>query len=84
LALESGLTLAVLFKHEFALAGKMKYNSAYADIQGGHFEDILYFISLEKTFAGKLKFGLTSAIPLKREFTFQGHEKQGRGFRECS
>ena len=83
-AMESGLSMAVLFKYDIALSATMRYNSAYVHVQGNHFEDILYFISLDKTFLGKLKFGVTAAVPFKKEFTYQGYERQGNGFSEYS
>jgi hypothetical protein len=83
-ALESGFSTAVLFKHDVALSVMFKYNSSIAKIQGNYFEDVLYFISLEKTFFEKFKFGITSAIPFKKQFTYQGYESNASGFSEYS
>jgi len=57
-----------------------KYNSANAKIQNNYFDDVLYFISLDKTFFENLKIGITSAIPLKRSFTYQGYESANSNF----
>jgi outer membrane receptor protein involved in Fe transport len=80
MAMESGLSMAVLFKHDIALSFMYKYYSANAKIQNKYFDDVLYFISLEKTFFQNLKFGITSAIPFKKSFTYQGHESENHDF----
>lgn len=79
-ALESGLSLTVLFKYDIALSVMYKYNSVNAKIQNNYFDDVLYFISLDKTFFKNLKIGITSAIPLKRSFTYQGYESANSNF----
>ncbi len=79
-----GISLAVLFKHDLSLSMIFKYNSPVARIQGYYFEDVLYFISLEKAFSGKFKIGITSAIPFKREYTYRGYEAKASGFNEYS
>jgi len=84
MALESGFSLSVLFKHDFSLNTMLKYNSPTTRIQGSYFEDMLYFISLEKIFKDRFMVGITSALPFSREFTFQGYETRGSGFSEYS
>lgn len=84
MALESGLSMAVLFKHDIALSLMFKYNSVNTKIQNKYFDDVLYFISLEKTFFENLKLGVTSAIPLKRSFTYQGYESVNSDFNAYS
>jgi hypothetical protein len=84
MALESGFSLSVLFKHDFSLNAMLKYNSPTTRIQGSYFEDMLYIISLEKTFKDRFMVGITSALPFSREFTFQGYETRGSGFSEYS
>jgi len=79
-ALESGLSLTVLFKYDIALSVMYKYNSINVKIQNKNFDDVLYFISLDKTFFENLKIGITSAIPLKRSFTYQGYESANSNF----
>jgi hypothetical protein len=80
MALESGLSMAMLFKHDIAFSLMYRYKSANVKIQNKYFDDVLYFISLEKTFFENLKFGITSAIPLKRSFTYQGYESMNSNF----
>jgi len=82
MALESGFTLSVLFKHDISFNTKFKYNSPTPQFQGSRFEDMLYFVSLEKSFKNGVELGITSALPFSREFTFQGHEIRGAGFTE--
>jgi hypothetical protein len=82
MALESGFSLSVLFKHDISLNANFKYNSPTPQIQGCHFEDMLYFVSLEKSFKNGFEIGITSALPFSKEFTFQGHETKGSGFTE--
>jgi hypothetical protein len=84
MALESGFSLSVLFKHDISLNASFKYNSPTPQIQGSYFEDLLYLVSLEKRFKNGLEVGITSALPFSKEFTFQGHETTGRGFTELS
>ncbi len=83
-ALESGLSMVFLFKHDVTLSALFKYNSSITKIQSNYAEDALYFFSLEKLFFKKLKVGITSALPLKKEFTYQRNETTGNGFSETS
>jgi len=82
MALESGFSMSVLFKHNFSLNTLWKYNSAHTRIQGSSFDDMLYFLALEKTFKDVFMIGITSAIPFRKEFTYMGGETSGRGFKE--
>lgn len=84
LALETGLSAIFLLKHDIALSSIIKFNSPISHIQERYSEDGLYFISLEKTFFKKLKVGITSAIPFKKEFTYQRRETAGNNFNEIS
>ncbi len=81
-ALESGFSLSILFKHDISLNAQFKYNSPTPQFQGSRFEDMLYMVSLQKQFKNGIEIGMTSALPLGREFTFQGHETRGAGFTE--
>jgi hypothetical protein len=82
MALESGFSVSVLFKHDFSLSTMWKYNSAHTRIQGSSFDDMLYFLALEKTFKDRFMVGFTSAIPFRKEFTYRGGETSGKGFNE--
>jgi len=84
MAMESGFSLSVLFKQDISLNANFKYHSPAPQIQGKHFEDMLYFVSLEKHFKNGLEVGITSALPFSKEFTFRGHETSGSGFTEYS
>jgi hypothetical protein len=51
---------------------------------GNSFEDILYFVSIEKTFKEKYMIGLSSAVSFRKSFTYQGSEISMQGFSEYS
>jgi hypothetical protein len=80
LGLESGLSAIVSFKHDIACSLTLQYNSAKNDIQGSSFSDVLYFLSVEKTFKQKIKVGIVSAMPFTRSFTYNGSEINGPDF----
>lgn len=84
MVLESGFSLSVLFKKDLVLSTMFKYNSSSALIQGSTFEDMLYFISLEKTFKDTYTVGLSSAVPFSKEFTYKGHDTRMPSYREYS
>jgi hypothetical protein len=80
LCLESGLSAIVSFKHDLAFSLTIQYDTPKNDIQGNSFSDMLYFMSLEKTFKQKIKIGIVSAIPFTKSFTYQGSEIKGYNF----
>lgn len=84
MVLESGFSLSALFRKDFVLSTMFKYNSARLSIQGNTFEDMIYFVSIEKNFKEKYTIGLSSAIPFCGSFTFQGSETSIMGFNENS
>lgn len=84
LAIESGASMAVLFDHDIALSLMIKYNSSVKKIQGSYFDDVLYFISLEKIFSDHFRIGITGIVPFKRRFTYQGYESGTFNFNEYS
>jgi hypothetical protein len=80
LGIESGLSAIASFKHDIACSLTLQYNSAKYDIQGSSFSDVLYFLSVEKTFKQKIKVGIVSAMPFTRSFTYNGSEIDGPDF----
>ena len=80
LGLESGLSVIGSFKHDFACSLTFQYNSSKHDIQGRSFSDMLYFLSIEKTFKQKIKAGIVSAIPFSKSFTYNGLKIDGPDF----
>jgi len=78
--LESGLSVIASFKHDIACSLNFQYNSAKYDIQGCSFSDMLYFLSVEKTFKQKIKVGIVSAMPFTRSFTYNGSKTDGPNF----
>ena len=80
LRLESGLSAIASFKHDLALTLTFQYSSPKSDIQGKTFSDMLYFLSMEKTFKQRFKVGIVSAVPFLRSFTYAGSETKGSDF----
>jgi len=81
---ETALSAVVMMKHDFALSFSVQYKSTQTRIQSDYMEDALYFVSLEKTIFDRLKLGVTSAIPFKRTFAYQGYNTQGNSFYQTS
>jgi len=80
LGFESGLSAIASFKHDIAYSVNIQYNNAKNDIQGISFYDMLYFMSVEKTFKHKIKAGIVSAMPFSRSVTYNGSEIRGSSF----
>jgi len=80
IAIESGLSAIISFKHNYTASLLFQYNSPETNIQGMSFSDALYFISLEKTIKQKLKIGIVSALPFSKSFTYQGNEIAAENF----
>jgi len=80
IAIESGLSAIIAFKHDVTASLQFQYNSPETNIQDMLFSDALYFISLEKTFKRKLKIGVVSAVPFTKSFTYQGNEIEAKDF----
>ncbi len=78
--LESGLSVIASFKHDIACSLNLQYNSTKYDMQGSSFSDILYFLSVEKTFKKKIKAGIVSAMPFTKSFTYNGSKIDGSNF----
>ncbi len=80
IAIESGLSAIITFKHNVTASLLFQYNSHVIDIQGMSFSGALYFISLEKTINQKFKVGIVSALPFSKSFTYQGNEIEAEDF----
>lgn len=80
LALQSGLSAIVNFKHDIVASVQFQYNSPLIEFQSISFSDALYILSLEKSFSRKFKFGISSAVPLQKTFTYHGSEIKGSDF----
>lgn len=80
IGLESGLSALASFKHDIACSLSLQYNSTKHDIQGSSFSDVLYFLSVEKTFKNKIKLGIVTAMPFTRSFTYNGSKINGANF----
>lgn len=68
----SSLSSLVTLVEGFSLSGIIQYYTPIANIQSSRFEDVTYFISVEKEFKRGLKVGVVSAIPFTKEFTYYG------------
>jgi hypothetical protein len=79
-ALQSGLSAIVTFKHDIVASLQFQYNSPLIQIQDMSFSDALYIVSLDKSFKQKFKFGVSSALPFIKTFTYRGSEITGTGF----
>jgi hypothetical protein len=77
--LESGLSAILSFKHDLAFSLSIRYNTSQYDIQSRYFTDILYFVTLEKTFRDKYRVGIVS-VPGPKIFTYNGAEVNGADF----
>jgi hypothetical protein len=80
MAFESGLSAIVTFKYDIVASLQFQYNSPLIEIQSLSFSDALYIVSLEKSFNQKFKFGISSALPFVKTFTYQGSEIKGADF----
>ena len=80
MGLESGLSAIASFKHDIACSLTLQYNSTKHDIQGSSYSDVLYFLSVEKTFKQKIKLGIVTAMPFTRSFTYKGSNINGENF----
>lgn len=81
---ESSLSLLFLMKHDLAFSFSLQYKSKQTGIQSDYHEDGLYFVSIEKAFFDCIKAGITSAIPFKRAFTYQGCNISGMKFNQST
>jgi outer membrane receptor protein involved in Fe transport len=80
IALQSGLSVISTFKYDIVASLQFQYNSPLIQIQSMSFSDALYIVSLEKSFNQRFKFGISSALPFIKTFTYQGSEINGTGF----
>ena len=80
MAFESGLSAIVTFKYDIVASLQFQYNSPLIQIQTKSFSDALYMVSLEKSFNKKFKFGISSALPFFKTFTYHGSEIKGADF----
>jgi hypothetical protein len=78
--LETGLSAIASFSHDLAFSINFQYNTSLYNLQSRTFSDMVYFLSLEKTFRKKFKAGIASAIPFTRSFTYSGSEVSGSDF----
>lgn len=81
---EWGGAIAVQAGNGFSLSATAMQRSDVHQIQTIAFEDMLYFITIEKSLFKNLKAGITCAVPFNDGVTYQGHEIRSSGFSESS
>ncbi|MFN8242338.1 MAG: TonB-dependent receptor [Bacteroidales bacterium] len=79
--LDMSLSSVFSFNHGFAASVSLQYSSPRYEIQNKTFNELLYFIQLEKTFRNNLKVGLSCAPLFAKEYTYRGLESEGSGFK---
>ena len=81
---EWGGTLAVQLNKGFSLSASAMQRPDVHKIQSTVFEDLLYFVSIDKSLFENLHIGITSAVPFREEVTYQGHEIRGANYSEMA
>ncbi len=80
IAFESGTSVMANLRYDIIASLRFQYDSPQTEIQSASFSDPLYFVSLEKTFSKKFRFGIKSALPFSGPFTYQGNKISGIDF----
>ncbi len=57
-----------------------QYSSPSHKLQATTYSDALYFISLQKKWDNNLKLEITSGVPFRKNFTYQGHNINAENF----
>ncbi|MCC5931109.1 MAG: TonB-dependent receptor [Cyclobacteriaceae bacterium] len=83
-AIETGFSGVMAFEHDFFLTLRFRYLSPVNDVQSDFFSGPLYFIAAEKQLSGGIKLGLTSGLPMARNFTYFGLDTRGENFHQRS
>lgn len=81
IAVESGLSALITFKNDWSASFQIQYNRGLKYFQNETNNDVLYFVSIEKSIKDKLKVGLTSAVPFKKSVTYHTNDISGQNFR---
>ncbi len=74
LEVRGDLSAVWAIKDDLSLSASLQFQSPAIGIQRQYREGTLYFISLDKVFFKRFKVAITSAIPFKRSFTYQGYD----------
>ncbi len=78
--------LAINLSAIFSLPAKIEakatfqYRTPEHNIQAVTYSDALYFISLQKKWENNLKLEITSGVPFRKTFTYEGHKITGKNF----
>ncbi len=74
---ETGLSVIAKLHERLTASFASQYFSPITDLQQVTFSNMLYFVSLEKSFRNNWRVGVTSALPLQRSFTYHGTSLDG-------
>jgi hypothetical protein len=74
---ETGLSVIVKLHERLTASFASQYVSPITNLQQITFSNMLYFVSLEKSFRNNWRVGVTSALPLQRSFTYHGTSING-------
>ncbi len=74
---ETGLSVIAKLHERLTASFASQYFSPKTDLQQVTFSNMLYFVSLEKSFRNNWRVGITSALPLQRSFTYHGTSLDG-------
>lgn len=77
---ELGCSSRVNITDDMSASLIFQYKSASYDLQNKRFSDAIYILSLNQSFKNGLKIGISSAIPLKKDFTHMGVKSIGRDY----
>lgn len=78
---EFGVSSAFSFKYDITASIAMQYSSPRIAIQNKTYNDLIYFISVDKAIKKNFKFGISLAPLFVKKFTYRGLETAGMGFK---
>ena len=77
---ELGFSSRINFTDDLTASAIFQFNSANYDLQNKRFSDAIYVLALNQSFKNGLKVGISSAIPLKKDFTHAGVRSSGSDY----
>ncbi|PXX98729.1 hypothetical protein DF185_15210 [Marinifilum breve] len=77
---EFGCSSRVNLNDNLSASVIFQYNSPTYDLQNKRFSDAIYILALNQSFKSGIKIGISSAIPLKKDFTFSGVRSKGEDY----
>jgi len=77
---ELGCSSRMNITDDLTASAIFQYNSASYDLQNKRFSDAIYIVAFNQSFKSGLKVGISSAIPLKKDFTHAGVRSIGKDY----